>query len=88
MSRRSMLVVILGLLASMVAAVSVSVAASDRAIRENEERNRQARVEGHRASCLLINSQVNVYREEPPMTPAGKKAAEAWEEMRRVFACP
>jgi hypothetical protein len=79
----SMLTLAVGMLACMAIAVLISVQASDRAI----ERDRQSRQEARKASCLLINQINNAYKEDPPVSTAGKNVAEAWTRVARAFGC-
>ena len=84
----------------MLAAVSISVSASNRAIRQSEaqERARQIQVQqafnaqqkvAKHAACLVIVSQDNAYHEpgSVPVTQAGKNAAAAWRNLRQTFQC-
>lgn len=51
-----------------------------------QETDRQ-REQGRRITCALVIAQDNVFREEPPTTPAGLKAAKAWHDLRQQFQC-
>lgn len=43
--------------------------------------------ESERKWCDIVVAQDDTYRQEPPMTPAGKSIAEALAKLRRDFGC-
>jgi hypothetical protein len=61
----------------MMAAVVISVRASDRAVRESERRQ-----------CESVLSDVVAYRLTPPVTEAGKNQLRSKEELLRLWGCP
>lgn len=83
----SILLAAAAMVVCMLAAVSISVNASDRAIRQNQEQEEAQRKESRRAACLVIVSQDDAYRDPAPITTAGRKAAAAWAQLRQAFQC-
>lgn len=73
----SLAMLALGMIICMMAAVAVSVRASDRAIRESE-----------RGQCETIQADVDAYREEPPTTKAGKNQLRAKLARLTELGCP
>jgi hypothetical protein len=67
----------LAVVVCMMAAVVISVRASDRAVRESERRQ-----------CESVMSDVVAYRAAPPVTEAGKNQLASKEELLRVWGCP
>lgn len=85
----SLLLAAAAMIVCMLAAVSISVSASDRAIRASEAQERAQREEGRRAACAVIVSQDDAFHDPGsiPTTKAGTKAAAAWRNLRRTFQC-
>ena len=54
-----------------------------------EAQNRQTEVETKRAACAVIISQDEAYNDPtaPPVTAAGKRAGQAWRDLRKAFQC-
>ena len=65
----------------------VGVRQAERAIEAERSASRRAAEEGRLATCALVNAQVGVYRETPPVTPTGREVARAWEDMSIRFQC-
>lgn len=61
----------------MLAAVCISVRASDRAIRKSE-----------RAQCESVQSDVDAYTEVPPQTRSGINQLRSKQELLRRLGCP
>jgi len=73
---------------SMMVAVIVSVNASNRAIHQQAVQREAQQQEARRAACLVIVSQDDAFHEgTAPITEAGKRAADAWRNLRKVFQC-
>lgn len=83
----SMLTLAAGMIACMVIAVTISVSASNRAIRQNQQQEAEQRRAARDASCYLVRLQVKVFDENPPTTQTGRELAEAWREAARVYGC-
>ena len=66
-----------GMFVSMLVAVFISVAASNRALRESEQR-----------SCAALRAELEAYTETPPTTAAGRNIMRAKLEQYRVQRCP
>ena len=73
----SLAMLALGMIVCMMAAVVISVRASERAIRESE-----------RGQCETIQADVDAYREEPPTTKAGRNQLRSKEDRLRDLGCP
>jgi type II secretory pathway pseudopilin PulG len=96
----SLLLAAAAMIVCMLAAVSISVSASNRAIHQAEvqRQTQQAQVQqayeaqqkqAKRAACLVIVSQDDALHEpgSEPITEAGKRTANAWRNLRKVFQC-
>jgi hypothetical protein len=83
----SMLTLAAGMIACMAIAVSISVSASNRAIRQNQQQQVEQSREAREATCYLVRLQVKVFDENNPITPTGRDLAEAWREAARVYGC-
>lgn len=66
-----------GMLASVVIAVVASISASNRALRDSEQR-----------SCGSLLAEIRVYQESPPTTAAGRGLQRAKLEQYRIQKCP
>lgn len=73
----SLAMLALGMIVCMLAAVTISVRASDRAIRESE-----------RKQCESVTSDVRAYEAVPPTTEAGKAQLRAKRELLVTWECP
>lgn len=67
----------IGMIICMMAAVVISVRASDRAIRDSERRQ-----------CETIQADVDAYLDEPPTTPAGWNQLRAKQARIVELGCP
>jgi hypothetical protein len=81
-------------LASVVLGMVVTFHLADRAVkaeqaaREQAQRSQAQQAEvGRQAACEMITAQDDVYRETPPITAAGKNAAQAWHDLSIEFKC-
>jgi hypothetical protein len=91
----SILTLAVGALACMVISVTISVTASNKAIRQNEaqeaeEAQRAAALaeRSKQAVCLLISKMSAVYNDETaPATETGRAAGLAWQELHKIFRC-
>lgn len=41
----------------------------------------------HRVACTMVKSNVAVYQETPPTTPAGVNARDSWNHLRERLYC-
>jgi hypothetical protein len=73
----SLILLAMSMAVFMVAAVAISVRASDRAIRESE-----------RKQCESVASDVRAYEAAPPATEAGKAQLQSKRELLRAWGCP
>ncbi|MFG1847764.1 hypothetical protein [Micromonospora carbonacea] len=76
MTWRGWQVLVACLIAAVVSAVS-SMAYANRVARESERR-----------WCGIVVAQDDAYRQQPPITAAGRNIAEALAGLRRDFGCP
>jgi hypothetical protein len=65
----------------------INIEMMQRTIEAEKQSRRLSAEETRRATCSLINAQVGVYRESPPLTSVGREVARAWEDMRIRFHC-
>lgn len=79
----SILTLALGMLACMAISVIISVSL----FRQSLQRERDALESNRRATCAVINAQAEAFRASEPVTDAGKRAAEAWENLAVRFNC-
>jgi hypothetical protein len=73
----SMLTLAAGMLVCMIIAVTISVQASNRAIRESEQ-----------GQCETLQADVDAYTEVPPSSPAGIRQMQSKMERLRQLQCP
>lgn len=73
----SLAMLALGMIVCMVAAVAISVRASERAVRESERRQ-----------CDSVMADVAAYRLVPPQTEAGRNQLRSKEQLIKAWGCP
>lgn len=73
----SLAMLALGMIVCMMAAVTISVKASERSLRESERRQ-----------CDAVASDVRGYLEVPPTTPGGKNQLRTRIELLKSWGCP
>lgn len=73
----SLLLLAVGMLVCMLTAVTISIEASNRAIREAE-----------RGQCESLQADVDAYREEPPVTKSGRNQLLSKERRIQALGCP
>ena len=73
----SLLLLAAGMIVCMAAAVTISVRASDKAIRASERRQ-----------CESVAADLAAYREAPPQTEAGRAQLRSKENLFRAWGCP
>lgn len=73
----SMATLALGMLVCMIIAVTISVQASNRAIRESEQ-----------GQCDTLQADVDAYTEAPPATKAGIRQMQSKMERLKQLQCP
>lgn len=74
-------------LASVAAVVVVAFVVLQRATDRALEAERRSGELSRRATCQVVIAQNNVYRETPPVSPAGIEAAKAWSGLRQSLRC-
>jgi hypothetical protein len=81
-------------LASITLGMVVTFHLADRAVRAETAARVQAQADqarqgevARRATCTLITAQDDVYRDTPPISPAGVNAAKAWHDLSIQFHC-
>lgn len=52
-----------------------------------QQETARQREQSRRITCALVTAQDDVYQDTPPISAAGKKAAEAWHDLRVQFQC-
>lgn len=87
-------VLALGVLVCMIIAVTIPIQMNARADaraaaekRQADARAQQARDQGRRATCMLIDRMIKVYSEPEPSTETGRNAAKAWADLGLTFHC-
>jgi hypothetical protein len=73
----SLLLLAAGMIVCMLAAVAISVRASDKAIRDSE-----------RMQCESVAADIAAYQEAPPQTDAGRAQLRSKENLYRAWECP
>jgi len=74
-------------LVTMILLSGGSMALSIRSANQAIEADRQSREATRRATCSVVSAQREAFREVPPATNAGKKAAQSWELLSRQLGC-
>jgi hypothetical protein len=74
-------------LVTMILLSGGSMALSIRSAKRAIEADRQSREATRQATCAVVSAQREAFREVPPVTQAGKKAAESWERLSRQLRC-
>jgi hypothetical protein len=73
----SLLLLAGGMIVCMLAAVTISIRASDKAIRDSE-----------RMQCESVAADIRAYREVPPSSDAGRAQLRSKENLFRLWDCP
>lgn len=73
----SLAMLAVGMIATMMAAVTISIQASDRALRQSELRQ-----------CESVASDVRTYLASSKLTEAGQNQLRAKQELLRIWGCP
>lgn len=73
----SLAMLALGMIVCMLAAVVISVRASERAVRDSERRQ-----------CESVMSDVEAYLQTPPQTEAGRNQLRTKQDLMRLWGCP
>jgi hypothetical protein len=78
---------VLSPLLSFGAAVQIGQRNAEKAVVANDEAKELARVESRRITCAFFSSSLDVYKENPPSTAAGKAQQANYAELYRISGC-
>lgn len=85
MKRWPMLALVFTFVLTIVIAVLSARASANRAIEQSRMEAARSAEAGRRATCLVIKTQENVFKEAE--SPVGQDAAEAWHDLGVLFRC-